>query len=75
MNCFLKVLGMQAHFPFKKLTLQKRTLSYSGFQAFQVCFMILLYSEISITGTCTSLSKALIPLSIDPTYYLRLLSK
>ena len=68
MNCFLKVLDMQAHFPFKILTLEKRTHSYSGFQAFQVCFMILLYSEISITGT-TSLSKALIPLSIDPTYY------
>ena len=65
---------MQAHFHFKKLTQQKRTLSYSGFQAFQACFMILLCSEIGITGT-TSLSKALIPLSIDPTNDLRLLSK
>ena len=61
---FLKVLDMQAHFHFKKLTLQKRTLSYSGFQAFQVCFMIWLCSEIGITGT-KSLSKALIPLSIN----------
>ena len=74
MDCFLKILNMQAHFHFKNLTLQKRTLSYSGFQAFQMCFMILLCTEIGITGT-TSLSKALIPLSMDPTYDLRLLSK